>query len=79
MLYELTSTYWLFASEGLKPTRAALWSMLQAIVMLVGIERSINNLLAACCFVVGYSIGSAIGVAIEKRKRIKPIATAETI
>lgn len=69
LLYEVTSTYWLFASEQLRPVRAGLWSMLQAVVMLTGIAESIRDLESACVFVVGYSLGSMVGVAIEKRKR----------
>ncbi len=67
-LYEVTSTYWLFSAERRKPLRAGVWSLLQAVVMLTGISESINDLNSAIAFVAGYSIGSAAGVAIEKRK-----------
>lgn len=71
VLYEVTSTYWLFASEKLKPAHAGFWSMAQAIVMLTGIGESIRDIRAAVIFVVGYSLGSVLGIAIEKRKRAK--------
>lgn len=69
VIYELTSTYWLFATEKLQPSKAAMCSMMQAIVMLTGIEASIGDLKSAACFVTGYALGSAVGVKIEARKR----------
>lgn len=67
--YEVTSTYWLFAAEKLRPIRAGLWSMAQAIVMLTGIAESIGDLKSAGCFVIGYALGSVMGIFIEKKKR----------
>lgn len=69
VFYEVTSTYWLFASQKLKPIHAGLWSLVQVIVMLTGIGESIRDLKSAVCFAVGYSLGSALGVSIEKKHR----------
>jgi hypothetical protein len=69
--YEITSAYWMFSTERLKPFRAAFWSMIQALVMLTGIGESIKDWRAAVCFVFGYTFGSGTAVMIEKRLRSK--------
>lgn len=69
-LYEITSVHWLFATEKMRPIKAAFWSMLQALVMLTGIGESIKDVKVAACFVIGYSLGSAIGVQMEKRSKL---------
>jgi hypothetical protein len=70
-LYEITSANWLFSTERLKPVKASLWSMIQALVMLTGIGESIKDVRVAACFVCGYSIGSGLAVAIEKHFRAR--------
>lgn len=67
MAYEITSAYWVFSVEKLKSYRAGFWSAVQAVVMLTGIAESIHDWRAALCFIVGYSLGSIIGVEIERK------------
>lgn len=67
-LYEITSVYWVISTEKLNPVKAAFWSFLQALVMLTGIGESIKDFKNGACFVVGYSLGSAVGILIEKRR-----------
>jgi len=66
-VYEITSVYWLFSTQHLKPFRAAFWSMVQATVMLTGIAESINDRSSALCFVCGYGFGTGIAVFIDNR------------
>lgn len=67
-LYEITSVYWVISTEKLRPLHAAFWSFLQALVMLTGIGESIKDIKVGIAFVFGYSIGSAVGILIEKRR-----------
>lgn len=69
LLYEITSTFWVFSTEQLKAFRAGVCSMIQAIVMLTGIAESIHDAGAAACFICGYSAGSIVGIWIERKNR----------
>lgn len=64
--YEITSVFWVFSTEKLKPWHAAFWSMIQAFVMITGIAESLHNHWAKLCFIGGYSFGSFIGILINK-------------
>lgn len=68
MIYEITSVYWVISTEKLRPFKAAFWSMVQALVMLTGVSESIKEPKVGVCYAVGYSLGSAIGIMIEKRR-----------
>lgn len=65
-VYEITSTYWVSSVEKLHPLKAGVWSFIQAVVMLTGIEKSIHNLPAAASFALGYATGSIVGVWLQK-------------
>lgn len=64
--YEITSVFWVFSTEKLKPWHAAFWSMIQAFVMITGIGESLHNNWAKLCFIAGYSFGSWIAI-VKKR------------
>jgi uncharacterized protein YebE (UPF0316 family) len=65
--YEITSVFWVFSTEKLKPWHAAFWSMIQAFVMITGIGESLHNNWAKLCFIVGYSFGSFIAILVKKQ------------
>lgn len=65
--YEITSVFWIFATEKLKPKQAAFWSMIQAFVMVTGIGESLHNHPAKICFIAGYGFGTWIGIVIKKK------------
>ena len=65
--YEITSVFWVFSAEKLKPCHAAFWSMIQAFVMITGVGESLHNHWAKLCFIAGYSFGSFIAIVTKKR------------
>lgn len=68
ILYELTSVYWVLSTERLQPWKSALCSMVQGLVMLTGVGQSIKDWHIAVFYIAGYSLGSALGILIERRR-----------
>lgn len=68
LIYEVTSVYWVLSTEKLQPIKAALYGLIQVLVMLTGIGESIKDMRVAVCYAIGYSLGSAVGILIEKRR-----------
>lgn len=68
LVYEVTSVYWVLSTEKLQPIKAALCGLIQVLVMLTGIGESIKDVRVAACYAIGYSLGSAVGILIEKRR-----------
>jgi len=69
LVYEITSVYWVLSTGRLQPVKAALCGLVQVLVMLTGIGESIKDVQVAICYAIGYSLGSAVGIVIEKNKK----------
>lgn len=67
--YEITSVFWVFATEKLNSWHAGFWSMIQAFVMITGIGESLHSNWAKFYFIAGYSFGSFIAIQVRKFNR----------
>lgn len=66
--YELSCVFWVHNSEQGRPGKTAMWSMLLATCEVAGIGGSVKYHIAAPFFVIGYGLGSYLGVRFAKRK-----------
>ena len=56
--YEACSVLWVHAATSGAPGRAALWSGIQATMLVLGVGESVRDKRAAALFVVGYAVGA---------------------
>lgn len=69
-IYELACVFWVHFSEKGKPYHTAVWSMIVAGCQIVGIGESIKDMKVAPFFIIGYGVGSFIGVHLNKNRKI---------
>ncbi len=57
-LYEACSVLWVHQATNGTPLRTAMWSGLQALMLLLGIGESVRDKRASLFFIVGYAMGA---------------------
>lgn len=65
-IYEAGCVGWVHYSERKRPFITALFSMLCATAQVLGIGVSVNSVIAAPFFIIGYGVGTYIAVKIKK-------------
>jgi len=68
-VYEAACVYWVYAAEQRKCLKIALWSMLCATVQLTGIIETVKDLWHAPVFILGYGLGSAFAVYLNRKAK----------
>lgn len=69
-VYELGCVFWVHHAEKGDARRTAGWSMLCAACTVLGVGDSVEHHAAAPFFVLGYGVGSFVGVLIAKRAEV---------
>ncbi len=66
-VYECACVFWVHYSEGNRAWRAVAFSMLAALVTVIGIEQSIRRAAFVLAYVLGYGVGTYLAISIKAR------------
>lgn len=76
-VYELACVFWVHYSEKGRARAAVGFSMLAALVTVVGVEQFLKSHAFAVAYIAGFGTGTYLAIRIKTWLRSRPISTAE--
>jgi len=69
LIYEITAVLWIHEQSKLHVWRAVAWSVFAGSISVAGVWLAINDLHHAPALVLGYGMGTYVGIRIKARLR----------